>query len=50
MKRFFSLCGALLLLCTTTQAASHFPDGTPIDPWFSNADRSTSHRWADNSS
>ncbi len=37
MKRFFSLCGALLLLCTTTQAASHFPDGTPIDPWFSNA-------------
>ena len=37
MKRFFSLCGALLLLCTTTQAASPFPDGPPIDPWFSNA-------------
>lgn len=37
MKIFSTLCGALLLLCTTTQAASHFPDGTPIDPWFEQA-------------
>lgn len=37
MKRIFSLCGALLLLCAPTQAASHFPDGTPIDPWFEQA-------------
>lgn len=27
-----------MLLCTaSTQAASHFPDGTPIDPWFEQA-------------
>lgn len=37
MKRLSTLCGALLLLCAPTQAASHFPDGTPIDPWFEEA-------------
>ena len=36
MKRLTTLCGALLLLLgLPAQAASHFPDGTPIDPWFS---------------
>lgn len=38
MKHFVLLCGALsLLCCSATQAASHFPDGTPIDPWFEQA-------------
>ncbi len=38
MKHFALLCGALsLLCCSATQAASHFPDGTPIDPWFEQA-------------
>ena len=36
MKRMIALCGALLL-CLPTLAASHFPDGTPIDPWFEDA-------------
>ena len=36
MKKILStLCGAALLLCTVpAQAAQHFPDGTPVDPWF----------------